>query len=122
MVRHIAVLLFVLTAGRVSVAPIPDTAQPPVVATQAAAPLPAATPVALIMTPHAPEPAATPVTPTTPAVTRVTAVIALQGFPCGQVVATAEQAETDYAGSCANGNMYRVYLNAVGRVVVEKRK
>ena len=50
------------------------------------------------------------------------AVIALQGLPCGQVVAAAEQAETDYAVSCADGNLYRVYLNPAGRVVVEKRK
>ena len=52
----------------------------------------------------------------------LTAVIALQGLPCGQVVAAAEQAETDYAVSCADGNLYRVYLNAAGRVVVETRK
>jgi len=68
-----AVLLFVLTAGCVSVAPIPEAAQPPVVATQAAVPQPAATPVAPITTSHAPKPAATPVTPATPAVTRVVA-------------------------------------------------
>jgi hypothetical protein len=52
----------------------------------------------------------------------LTAVIALQGLPCGEVVTAAEQAETDYAVSCKDGNMYRVYLNAAGRVVVEKRK
>jgi hypothetical protein len=52
----------------------------------------------------------------------LTAVIALQGLPCGQVVAATEQAETDYAATCADGNLYRVYLNAAGRVVVEKRK
>jgi hypothetical protein len=52
----------------------------------------------------------------------LTAVIALQGMPCGQVVAAAEQAATDYAVTCADGNLYRVYLNAAGRVVVEKRK
>jgi hypothetical protein len=52
----------------------------------------------------------------------LTAVIALQGLPCGEVVAVKEQAETDYAVSCKDGNMYRVYLNAAGRVVVEKRK
>ena len=52
----------------------------------------------------------------------LTAVIALQGLPCGQVVAAAEQAETDYAVSCSDGNLYRVYLNPAGRVVVEKRK
>jgi len=52
----------------------------------------------------------------------LTAVIALQGLPCGEVVAVEEQAESDYAVSCKDGNMYRVYLNAAGRVVVEKRK
>jgi hypothetical protein len=52
----------------------------------------------------------------------LTAVIALQGLPCGQVVSVEEQAESDYAVSCKDGNKYRVYLNAAGRVVVEKRK
>jgi len=52
----------------------------------------------------------------------LTAVIALQGLPCGEVVAFEEQAQSDYAVSCKDGNMYRVYLNAAGRVVVEKRK
>ena len=52
----------------------------------------------------------------------LTAVIALQGLPCGQVVAVEAQAESDYAVSCKDGNMYRVYLNAAGRVVVERRK
>ena len=52
----------------------------------------------------------------------LTAVIALQGLPCGEVVAVTVQAESDYAVSCKDGNMYRVYLNAAGRVVVEKRK
>ena len=52
----------------------------------------------------------------------LTAVIALQGLPSGEVVAVEEQAESDYAVSCKDGNMYRVYLNAAGRVVVEKRK
>ena len=52
----------------------------------------------------------------------LTAVIALQGFPCGEVVSVKTQAENDYAASCKDGNKYRVYLNAAGRVVVEKRK
>ncbi len=54
--------------------------------------------------------------------TDLTAVIALQGLPCGQVVAVEEQAESDYAVSCKDGHLYRVYLNAAGRVVVETRK
>ena len=52
----------------------------------------------------------------------LTAVIALQGLPCGQVVAVKVQAESDYAASCKDGHRYRVYLNATGRVVVEELK
>jgi hypothetical protein len=52
----------------------------------------------------------------------LTAVIALHGLPCGQVVAVKVLAESDYAASCKDGNRYRVYMNAGGRVVVEKRK
>jgi hypothetical protein len=52
----------------------------------------------------------------------LTAVIALQGFPCGEVVAATELAKDDYAATCKDGNKYRVYMNAEGRVVVEKRK
>ena len=52
----------------------------------------------------------------------LTAVTALQGFPCGEVVSVKTQAENDYAVSCKDENKYRVYLNAAGRVVVEKRK
>ena len=52
----------------------------------------------------------------------LTAVIALQGLPCGEVVAVTELARDDYAATCRDGNKYRVYMNAEGRVVVEKRK
>ncbi len=52
----------------------------------------------------------------------LTAVIALQGFPCGQVVEVTELAKDDYATSCKDRNKYRVYISAAGRVVVEKRK
>ena len=51
----------------------------------------------------------------------LTAVIALQGLPCGEVVAVKVQAENDYAASCKDGNKYRVYMSAAGRVVVEKQ-
>jgi hypothetical protein len=50
----------------------------------------------------------------------LTAVIALQGFPCGQVVSATQQGENDYVASCQDGNRYRVFVNAEGRVVVEK--
>ncbi|HLG57507.1 MAG TPA: hypothetical protein VI485_19350 [Vicinamibacterales bacterium] len=52
----------------------------------------------------------------------LTAVIALHGQPCGQVIAVKVLAESDYAASCKDGNKYRVYLNADGRVVVEAQK
>lgn len=51
----------------------------------------------------------------------LTAVIALHGLPCGEVVAATVQAENDFLASCKDGNRYRVYLNDAGRVVVEKR-
>jgi len=52
----------------------------------------------------------------------LTAVIALQGLPCVQVVTVKTQAESDYAVTCKDENKYHVYLNAKGRVVVEKSK
>jgi hypothetical protein len=52
----------------------------------------------------------------------LTAVIALHGQPCGEVVAVKVLAKDDYAASCKDGNKYRVYMNAEGRVVVEKQK
>ena len=52
----------------------------------------------------------------------LTAVIALQGLPCGEVVTVIVQAESDFAVTCKDANRYRVYLNAAGRVVVDKQK
>ena len=52
----------------------------------------------------------------------LTAVIALHGLPCGEVVAVKVLAESDYAASCEDRNKYHVYLNADGRVVVEKQE
>ena len=50
----------------------------------------------------------------------LTAVIALQGKPCGQVVSAARQSEDNYVATCQNGNRYRILVNADGRVVIEK--
>ena len=50
----------------------------------------------------------------------LTAVIALQGLPCGKVVRVTQHGEDDYLASCEDGNRYRVFVNADGRVVVEK--
>jgi hypothetical protein len=51
----------------------------------------------------------------------LTAVIALNGQSCDQVVSAVRQGESDYLASCKDGNRYRVFTNAQGRVVVEKR-
>lgn len=49
------------------------------------------------------------------------ASIALLGLPCGQVVAATALGERDYLATCSDGNRYRVYVNAQGRVTAEKR-
>lgn len=51
----------------------------------------------------------------------MTAVIALQGLPCGQVVRADKKGENDYLATCADGNRYRVTVSAEGRVVVVKQ-
>ena len=51
----------------------------------------------------------------------LTAVIALEGLSCGQVVSVVRQAENDYIASCQDGNRYRVFVNSEGRVVALKQ-
>ena len=51
----------------------------------------------------------------------LTAVIALQGQPCGQVVTATKQGDNDYAVACKDGSRYRVFVNPEGRVVVQKQ-
>ena len=51
----------------------------------------------------------------------LTAVIALQGLPCGQVTKVTPRGENDYLATCQDGNRYRVFVNADGRVVVKKQ-
>lgn len=51
----------------------------------------------------------------------LTAVIALNGMPCGEVVSFERRGENDYVATCQDGNRYRIYVNPEGRVVVEKR-
>jgi hypothetical protein len=48
------------------------------------------------------------------------ATIALQGLPCDQVVASKRNADSDYTASCKDGNRYHVFVNAQGRVIVQK--
>ena len=49
----------------------------------------------------------------------LTAVIALNGKPCGKVLTVTKRGEDDYVAACEDGNRYRVYVKD-GRVVVEK--
>jgi hypothetical protein len=51
----------------------------------------------------------------------LTAVIALQGKPCGEVVSVTVLKQNDYAATCKDGNKYHVYENDKGRVVVDKQ-
>lgn len=48
-------------------------------------------------------------------------VITLLGLPCGQVVSVKRQGDNDNVATCKDGNRYRVFLNAEGRVVAEKQ-
>jgi hypothetical protein len=57
----------------------------------------------------------------TPLLKDLTAVIALHGQACGQVVSAVQQSESDYLAACEDGKHYRVFTNAKGRVVVEKQ-
>ena len=51
----------------------------------------------------------------------MTSVIALLGLPCGQVVSVIKKGDNDHVATCQDGNRYRVYLNAEGRVVAQKQ-
>jgi hypothetical protein len=53
--------------------------------------------------------------------TDLTAVLALQAMPCGQVVSTVEEGENDYLATCQDGSRYRIFINADGRVIVTKQ-
>jgi hypothetical protein len=50
----------------------------------------------------------------------LTAVIALNGKPCGEVVSYEAKGDNDFVATCKDGNRYRVYVKD-GRVVVEKQ-
>jgi hypothetical protein len=49
----------------------------------------------------------------------LTAVIALHGKACGEVVSYVAQGDNDFVATCKDGNRYRVHVKD-GRVVVEK--
>ena len=46
--------------------------------------------------------------------------IALQGYPCDEIVSAERNADSDYTASCRDANRYHVFVNAQGRVIVEK--
>ena len=48
------------------------------------------------------------------------ATIALQGLPCDQLAETKRNGDSDYTASCKDGNRYHIYVNAQGRVIVQK--
>ena len=50
----------------------------------------------------------------------LTATIALQGQPCDKLVSAQRNGDSDYTASCQDGNRYHVFVNAQGRVIVQK--
>jgi len=52
----------------------------------------------------------------------LTSVIALLGLPCGQVVSATPLKDDDHIATCRDGNRYRVFINAEGRVVAQRLK
>ena len=52
----------------------------------------------------------------------LTSVIALLGLPCGQVVSATPLKSDDHIAICQDGNRYRVFINAEGRVVALNMK
>ena len=48
------------------------------------------------------------------------ATIVLQGMPCDQLVASKRNKDSDYTASCKDGNRYHIFVNAQGRVIVQK--
>jgi hypothetical protein len=51
----------------------------------------------------------------------LTAVIALQGQPCGKVIAAVTRTENDHLATCQDGSRYRITLSPEGRVLVQKQ-
>jgi hypothetical protein len=49
------------------------------------------------------------------------ATIALHGMPCDRVTDVKRNGDSDYLASCRDGNRYHVFVNAEGRVIVEKQ-
>lgn len=52
----------------------------------------------------------------------LTDTLSLLGQPCGAVTRVQTQGKDDHIATCSDGNRYRVYVNAQGRVVADKQK
>ncbi|HTT04625.1 MAG TPA: hypothetical protein VMF64_05000 [Steroidobacteraceae bacterium] len=50
----------------------------------------------------------------------LTATIVLQGLPCDKVVQSRRNGDSDYTAVCHDGNRYHIFVDAKGRVVVQK--
>ncbi len=50
----------------------------------------------------------------------LTGVLLLLGLPCDQMVSARRQGDNDHLVSCRDGNRYRIFVNAEGRVVAQK--
>ncbi len=48
------------------------------------------------------------------------ATIALHGMPCDKVVQATRNGDSDYTATCKDGNRYHIFVDANGRVVVQK--
>jgi hypothetical protein len=53
--------------------------------------------------------------------TDLKATIALHGMRCDEVTDVKRSGDSDYLAACKDGNRYHVFVDAQGRVVVEKR-
>jgi hypothetical protein len=48
------------------------------------------------------------------------ATIALHGLPCDRIIDTKRNGDSDYLATCKDGNRYHVFVDARGRVIVQK--
>jgi hypothetical protein len=48
------------------------------------------------------------------------ATIALQGLPCDKLLSAKRNGDSDYTAACHDGNRYHIFVNAQGRVIVQK--
>ena len=51
----------------------------------------------------------------------LSSVIALLGLPCGQVVSATRLKDNDHVATCSDGNRYRIFISAEGKVVAQKQ-